>query len=302
MLPAKIRHLEVRNHILDPAEAELRITLTPTDPLPDGELRGRLVGPRCQYATTVEVAYSLRPLSHDRLERGELTARVIIPEPSLWDPESPFLYEGSAEVWAGTKRWCEVEIVHGLRVLQLGKGGLHCNGHALRIRGVPRQDLSAKDALQLRQDGYNVLVTPVSTETAPLWDVADRFGFLVLGRLNDVHAAIGQAESLTAHASCLGWLVPLDVLADRALPGTDVTRLQSGSGPLLGLEINRRPPDRVLQGIQFIFAKEGLLLLEGGAQLPVLLNGPTMSCVKERSEQVPAWSGILGWITETGDS
>src|SRR5438105_5010249 len=127
MLPAKIRRLEVRNHILNPAEAELRITVTPTDLLSEAEVRGRLVGPRCHYATTVEVAYPLRPLSDDGLERGELGARVIIPEPSLWDPESPSLYQGSAEVWSGGERWCEVELIHGLRVLQLGKGGLRCN-------------------------------------------------------------------------------------------------------------------------------------------------------------------------------
>src|SRR5438132_13989732 len=63
MLPVKIRHFEVRNHVLNPAEAELWVTVTPTDLVPDGELRGRLVGPRCHYATTVEVAYALRPVS-----------------------------------------------------------------------------------------------------------------------------------------------------------------------------------------------------------------------------------------------
>jgi hypothetical protein len=283
MVSAKIRRLELQNHILNPAEAELRMSVTPTDPLQDGELRGRLVGPRCHYATTVEVAYPLRPLSDHRLERGELGARVIIPEPSLWDPESPFLYQGAVEVWTSGERWCEVELTHGLRILQLGKGGLRCNGQVRRIRGVSRQQLSAKDALQLRQEGYNVLLCPVSAETVPLWDVADRFGFLVLGRLNEVHADIAQAESLKAHASCLGWLLPLEALAGGALPDTDLTRLQSPNGGLLGLEVNKRPPDRTLQGIQFVFAREEFLSLDREVQLPVLLKVPPLPSVSEQS-------------------
>jgi hypothetical protein len=301
MLSARVRHSEVRNHVLNPAEAEVRITVTPTELLPDGEMRGRLVGPRCHYATTIEVAYPLRPLSDSPLERGELAARVIIPEPSLWDPESPFLYQGCAEVWADGKRWCEVDIIHGLRVLQFGKGVLRCNGRALRVRGVPRQHLSARDALQLRQEGYNLLLSPVSAETAGLWDIADGFGFLMLGRLNDMHAAVGQAESLKAHASCLGWLVPIEALADGALLDTDLARLQSPHGALLGLEANQRPPDSVLRRIQFLFAREEFLPLEGRIQRPVLLQVPTMSSANERSEEVPS-SGILGWVAERGDS
>src|SRR5262249_28550165 len=151
MLPAKIRRLEVCTHILNPAEAELHIMVTPADPLRDGEVRGRLVGPRCQYATTIEVAYPFRPLSDSRREDGRLGARIIIPEPSLWDTESPFLYQGTAEVWTAGERLCDVEISHGLRVLQLGKGGLRCNGQTLQVRGVARQSLSAQEALQLRQ-------------------------------------------------------------------------------------------------------------------------------------------------------
>src|SRR5690349_13797810 len=123
MLPANIPRVEVLNHILNPAEAELWITIAPNDLLSDGEVRGRLVGPRCQYATTVEVAYPLRPLSGHLKKPGDLSARVIIPEPSFWDPVSPFLYQGSVEVWTGGKCWCEVPISHGLRLLQLGRDG-----------------------------------------------------------------------------------------------------------------------------------------------------------------------------------
>jgi hypothetical protein len=184
MSPDRIPRLEVRNHILNPAEAEIWFTVQPVDPLADVEVQGRLMGPRCPYATTVEVAYPFRPLPGPLTKAGEYTARVIIPEPSFWDPESPFLYQGSVEVRKGGRCWFGAEIDHGLRLLQLGNRGLLCNGRPVLIRGIERRQLSAEDALELRREGYNVLLCPVSAETEPIWDAADRFGFLVLGRLS----------------------------------------------------------------------------------------------------------------------
>src|SRR6516164_11712247 len=82
----------------DPTEAEVTVVATPEQPADNLELRGRLMGPRCPYADTVEVAYNLRPLTaQDDLPR----ARVIIPEASPWEPETPFLYDGPLELWRG---------------------------------------------------------------------------------------------------------------------------------------------------------------------------------------------------------
>jgi hypothetical protein len=257
MLPENIPRLEVRDKILNPAEAEIWITLRSAEPLSAVDIRGRLIGPRCPYATTVEVAYPFSPLPGPVRKPGEVTARVIIPEPSFWDPESPFLYQGSAEVWKEGERWFETEISHGLRVLQLGERGLLWNGRSLAIRGIGRENLSAEDAPELRREGYNTLVCPVSAETASLWDAADRFGFLVLGRLSeepepdalarDPRWRVGlrsllQAEALKDHVSCLGWLLPPEALSHEREVVTELARLQSG-GQLLGVELDRNPPD-----------------------------------------------------------
>ncbi len=53
----RIRQIEVRDRSLIPAEAEVWITVTPEHHTPTTEVRGRLMGPRCPYASTVEVAY-----------------------------------------------------------------------------------------------------------------------------------------------------------------------------------------------------------------------------------------------------
>jgi hypothetical protein len=317
MLPGNIPRLDVHDKILNPAEAEIWVTVRSLEPLSDVEIRGRLMGPRCPYATTVEVAYPLRSLPGPLTKPGEWTARVIIPEPSFWDPESPFLYQGSAEVRKGGRPWFEVEISHGLRVLQLGKRGLLCNGRSLTIRGVNRQQLSAEDALQLRREGYNTLLSPVAAETASLWDAADRFGFLVLGRLAgshepdaparvprwrvglmSLHEAIGQAEALSDHVSCLGWLLPQEVLGYGAEAEAELSRLQVWSGQFLGVELDRYPPDGLFPGIHFIFAKEGFLALAGDLDRPVLLKAPQMAGSRRVQEQAQVPSRVLGWILE----
>jgi hypothetical protein len=78
----------VRVRRIDPTLAELHIVF---EGLPaDVDVRGRLMGPRCPGASTIEVAYHLH-----RVAFGDY--RVLIPEPVYWSPERPFVYEGPAE-------------------------------------------------------------------------------------------------------------------------------------------------------------------------------------------------------------
>src|SRR5262249_21768787 len=160
-----------------------------------------------------EVAYPFRPLPPPFAESRWLKARVIIPEPSFWDPEAPLCYHGSVELWeAGACCWT-APLSHGLRTMQLEENSLRWNGRPLTIRGVRRQHLTAEDALQLRALGYNTLVPDVSPETVDVWDAADRFGFLVLGRLV-TQDTFRLAESLKFHACCLGWLLSAEAMED----------------------------------------------------------------------------------------
>ena len=59
-----IRRVHVRYRSLSPAAAEVWVSAEVAGATPGavGELHGRVMGPRCRYATTVEVAYPLRPL------------------------------------------------------------------------------------------------------------------------------------------------------------------------------------------------------------------------------------------------
>ena len=151
----RIRQITVRNVQLNPAQAEVWITVVPEHQTPTTEVRGRLMGPRCPYASTVEVAYPLRPLSPSQkpTEPGGFTQRVIIPEASLWEPQCPFLYQGPIELWQDGQRRDQVLVRHGLRSFQLKERGLHVNGRPLILHGRAVSACSEDDARGTAADG-----------------------------------------------------------------------------------------------------------------------------------------------------
>jgi hypothetical protein len=200
-----IRAVRLANHRLNPAEAEVWVSVQPEHAADTVEVRGRLMGPRCPYATTVEIAYPLRPLPAP-LDAAGYQARVLIPEPSLWEPQTPFLYHGPVELWQDGRRLDQVQVSHGLRTLQLTPRGLRVNGRPLTLRGVQRDALTEDEARTLHDRGVNLVLAEVREETMCSWDIADRFGLLMLGRLRTA-AGVALAARLRGRASVLGWLL-----------------------------------------------------------------------------------------------
>jgi hypothetical protein len=202
----RIHCLEVIDQEITPAQAIIHVRVTPERIAPGTEVRGRFIGPHCRYAGTVEVAYPLRPIpGSDAVE--QLTARVVIPEPSLWEPESPFLYQGIVELWQDGQRSDQLGVSHGLRQVQLSERGLHVNGRVLVVHGTQVESCTEDAAQAMRDDGINLWLVPVEESTEGLWDLADQCGFLILGRIPS-SAECDLVERLDRHASCLGWIVP----------------------------------------------------------------------------------------------
>src|SRR5947209_11341595 len=116
----RIREVHIWDSRIEPVEAEVLLSVYPEHLRSSTQVRGRLNGPRCPYTTTVEVAYPLREHSRQYESEGEprVLSRVLIPEPSLWDPQTPFLYEGPVELWQGGQMCQQVLIRHGLRRIQ----------------------------------------------------------------------------------------------------------------------------------------------------------------------------------------
>ena len=261
-----IRELQVRNGQLIPAQSEVWIRVNPEKLTPTTELRGRLIGPRCAYAETVEVAYPLRPPPREQIPRGSeaLNARVIIPEACFWEPECPFLYQGPIELWQDGRRCEQIVISHGLRTFHLGQDGFRLNSRPLKLYGQRIENLSNEDALDLRKAGRNLLIVPVRPQTLPLWEVADRLGFLMLGQVqDDSEETLRYLHGLSRHPSCLGWLIedaphlPLD----RFPPHT-----------LLGLAVRSNVTPSGLNWINFLLGPKELVNLGK----PLLVDGETV--------------------------
>jgi hypothetical protein len=223
----RILSIELRDRSVVPAEAEVIVTVVPETIDEGTEVRGRLMGPRCQFASTVEVAYHLRRVLLPGA-RLAIFLRAIIPEASLWEPESPHLYVGPVELWQDGVCCEVVSVRHGLRHVSLGPRGMRLNGRPIHLKGRTVQQQQACDdeqALALRQAGYNLLLVPVRKESLPVWEVADRLGFFVLGRVGSREQA-ELAGHLTGHPSCLGWLLTETGPAPEQLP----------AAPLVGCE------------------------------------------------------------------
>jgi hypothetical protein len=117
--------VDVRTHRLEPFEAELWVIVSPEYRTPTTEVRGRFVGPKSAVSSTIEVAYPLRPLPRPPESVLGLVTRAVIPEPSLWEPGCPFIYDGVVELWEGDQR-CDVRQVTGIRLLKSSiTSGLH---------------------------------------------------------------------------------------------------------------------------------------------------------------------------------
>src|SRR5262245_1291929 len=95
----QIRSLSLHTRSLCPTEAEVWILPDVAQITRTTELRGRLIGPTCVYASTIEVAYPLQPFPKPPEGVSPLARRVVIPEPSLWAPPHPFLYRAIVELW-----------------------------------------------------------------------------------------------------------------------------------------------------------------------------------------------------------
>jgi len=112
----RIKDVAVRVQRLDATVGELSISVFP-DRLTNGtEVHGRVTGPHCAGATTVEVSYPLQETSRQDDKEGDpcIRSRVVIPEPNLWDPISPFVYQCKLELWQGDQRCDQTE-----RLIQL---------------------------------------------------------------------------------------------------------------------------------------------------------------------------------------
>jgi len=270
----RILDIQLEDHSLDPVCAEVRLLVRPEYLTPTTEVRGRLVGPSCPYASTVEVAYPLHSLRRaEPSGPGTIPLRVAIPEASLWDTQSPYLYAGPLELWQDGRRCDRVELRHGLRRLSLGPQGLRLNGRPLTLRGRPDEGSFSREAPALHGAGCNAVLAQVSPDAATTWDVADRFGFLVIGRLPPPdEETVRRLQTLSRRPSCFGWIVGPEWLAGEWL-GRLARGTRPADGPFVGVG-GEQDATKARQEVQFVAVRRDQLPALRGGRPVLLLEGP----------------------------
>jgi hypothetical protein len=275
---------------LSPMEAEVRLTVFADHVTPTTEIRGRLVGPRCRFATTVEVAYPLRSPPHERGEIPPLTVCAVIPEPCLWDTQSPFLYRALVELWEDGERCDQAQFDVGLASLTMGTSGLYWNGKRLALRGTTRLPASDAEALRLRQAGYNLLLAPVAQIRT--WFTAYEVGFLVLGRLALSEQALRQASVAGAMVSCLGWLLDKELTAPTPEQAAFLAA-ERQRGRVIALELDRVPSLQRPADLDLLVCKEKALRGLTRVNIPKLIATDADAAHPSSPFDLP---GVVGWV------
>jgi hypothetical protein len=197
-MSARINEVTIKPVRLTPTEAELVVEVTYAPAPPTCELHGRLMGPTCAYSTTVEVAYPIRKSRVSEDDPRKLIGRVIIPEPSWWDPDSPFLYTAVVELWADGRKADESRFSCGLRTAKLTPHGLWWNGRSLDLQTKSGRSHNEAEWAHARAEGFNSVAAPAALAAAA-WDYGDRVGLLIV---TDQTVLVDTVR----HPSAVGWM------------------------------------------------------------------------------------------------
>lgn len=288
---ARIIAWSAEQHVLDPTKAELHLRVQLDAAVAGLELRGRLVGPRCCYSSTIEVAYSLLPSAADSEHSSTIHGRIIIPEPSLWDPESPFLYYGRLELWEGGQRCDQWEFRLGLRSIRLGPRGLLLNGRPIVIsatKTIPGNDI---ETVATRSAGFNTLILPIENALTGICNLAAERGLLVLGFVNDNDRTTNLLDAFVQHPCCLGLLLTEAAAANTKVVGDWCRNTCMQRIALIGAEVKGTKPEDIPAQCNFVAGTETAL-----DRFPAL---PRLLVVDQEPSAASAGNPpVIGWIQQ----
>jgi len=230
---------------------------------------------------------ALSPFPREPHGMPPLTRRVIIPEPSFWDPQTPLLYRAVIELWEDGERCDQAQFDLGLRTLDGGKDHKYWNGRRMTLRGTVQLPESHEDALSLRGAGYNLLFHNVSS----WWPTANRLGFWMLGRVPLTATDVSLASFMSGQVSTLGWVLGKELL-DQTTFDADLFAQLLGTQRLVGVELDHLPATPLPEGLAFVLCPEWALEELSKVRLPkiVLLGKETPI-----AETTPP-EGVWGWI------
>lgn len=164
-------------------------------------------------AAGLEVATSLSELTE--LEPGQslrLMTRMIVMQPALWTPETPFLYTVRTELQSENGAAIDVrETRTGIRTIRITSDkGMLLNGQPIKLIGTNRHqeypyigfalsdNASYRDAFKIREAGFNTVRSSHYPLSPAFLDACDELGLMVI---NSVPGWQFMGDSLFAEAS-----------------------------------------------------------------------------------------------------
>ena len=207
----RIVEIEIKNKSLMPATAELVLHVLPESMNSTTELRGKLMGPQCAYATTIELAYPLQGI--ERTDTA-FRATIKIPEASLWNPISPFLYRGVVELLEDGVSVDRQPIQHGLRHVSVTAKGLFVNGRALTLKVKRVAELQPAMMTELREQDVNALIVPIAQCDDKTLELLDHWGSFLVPEITEEDIDPEQVKLVESRPAFFAWLCATPKLVD----------------------------------------------------------------------------------------
>ena len=159
------------------------------DSLTGFAVSGRLSGDAPASARVV-ARLGATSIELQRADDGSVTGHLPVPEPRLWSPSDPFLYE--VELVTAGEPDDRVVVTAGLRRIETRGEQLFLNGERLYVRGVldqgywpgtgltaPTEEALVRDLELAAELGYNLVRKHIKLEESRWLHHADRAGMLV---------------------------------------------------------------------------------------------------------------------------
>ncbi len=164
-------------------------------------------------AAGLEIASSLsEPVTLEPGENRRLMTRMIVMQPLLWTPETPFLYTIRTELLTDNVAVIDRrETRIGIRSVKATPDrGLLLNGERVRLTGVNRlqeypyigyalsDEASYRDAFKIREAGFNIVRSAHYPPSPAFLDACDELGLMVIV---SIPGWDGAADSLQAETA-----------------------------------------------------------------------------------------------------
>jgi hypothetical protein len=118
-------------------------------------------------------------------------SQITIPQPQLWSPENPFLYDLKVTVKSADKVIDAYTVQFGMRFFTEKNGNLYLNGRRIFVKcaiswgyypktiAYPTNQMAEKEIRTAKSFGFNVFGAHRSCATPALLEAADRLGIMI---------------------------------------------------------------------------------------------------------------------------